>query len=1048
MTTLSPHRVVLASAGTGKTFSLTSRFIAHLAALNDPGECSGLLAATFTRKAAAEILAKVLDRIAAAAEDPEKLGELCEHAGVELSRERCAELLAGLAGNLHRLNVLTLDALFLKMASAFSLELGVPPGWRIGDEQEDADLRSEAIGRALEEGEPAELLALLEMLHGGGFSRSVHESILRAVENAYEAYVLSEGREEVWRAIGPRGDALPPERLEGAIRALAGAPVATLKSGEPDGRWVKALEGNIEAARAGEWERFLGGGLAAKALDGTCEFYKKPFPAGLAERLRPLIDHAGAVLLERLRRRNVAVHALMERFDRAYTELKRRRGVYRFDDIPRLLLGRAASGDLEHLYYRLDATIRHVLLDEFQDTSVTQFRLLEPILAELLSADDGRSVFCVGDVKQSLYVWRDAEPSLLPALPKRWAQLVPSTLEKSYRSSAVITDTVNHVFEDLPNNGALAGRAGVTAEWASGFRSHSAAKRIPGAAALVVAPEGEEQAIATARFAAERVAEITRRAPWATVGVLVRTNRQIPRLIFELKAAGVTASEEGGNPLMDAPPVAAAVSLLHLADHPGDTAAYYHVATSPIGEAVGLRLPIDERRARRVSSRVRAKMMDDGCAGMLRWVLGRCGAAMDARGFARFGQLIDLAQAFDARPDTRPGEFVRLVREQGVEEPGRRPVRVMSIHKSKGLEFDAVVLPDLEKPWRLRPGQVLVSRPDPFGPIEAVSVYAEERLRMLDPRLAELHGRCEDRLVAEELCCLYVAMTRAVHHLEMIVAPSEKSDPPLSAAGVLRSALAPGVPAAPEAELWRSHPFEDWAAVAPPGEPEPGEPETVEIRLRPGAASPIPRWRRVSPSSLEGDGGLTVAEALSLEGGGARDRGSLIHAWFELIEWLDSGPPDERELLAAAQRLGFDPVEAAEHAKAFRASLAGDVAAALRRARYAGRAGTGTIEVRREWSFAVPLDDGDGKVIEVGGQFDRLVIGRAGQTPIWAEIIDFKTDRVRPSDGERFVQRVRHYEPQLRAYRRAVTAIFGLEPARIDAALAFTESDTLVPVVG
>lgn len=219
----------------------------------------------------------------------------------------------------------------------------------------------------------------------------------------------------------------------------------------------------------------------------------------------------------------------------------------------------------------------------------------------------------------------------------------------------------------------------------------------------------------------------------ARVGVLVRTNKQIPRLIYELKRLGIEASEEGGSPLMDAPPVATAVSLLQLADFPGDSAAAFHVATSPLGKALNLGTPIGARRAREVSALIRTRLMTEGYAGLLRWVLVVCGTQMDQRGFARFNQLIDLAPTFDDRAGTRPSEFVRLARETRTADPSRNSVRVMSIHKSRGLEFDAVVLPDLDRTWSLRSDGFLIDRNDPFGPLTAATRYPTESVRSMHP---------------------------------------------------------------------------------------------------------------------------------------------------------------------------------------------------------------------------------------------------------------------------------------------------------------------------
>ena len=131
MTFALPDIVIRASAGTGKTYQLASRFLQLLDADVAP---ESILAATFTRKAAGEILERILSTLASAAINEKKRGELADAIGSQqLTSERCRELLAKLTRRLHRLQVGTLDSFFAKLASSFSLELGLPPGWRIAE---------------------------------------------------------------------------------------------------------------------------------------------------------------------------------------------------------------------------------------------------------------------------------------------------------------------------------------------------------------------------------------------------------------------------------------------------------------------------------------------------------------------------------------------------------------------------------------------------------------------------------------------------------------------------------------------------------------------------------------------------------------------------------------------------------------------------------------------------------------------------------------------------------------------------------------------------
>ncbi|MDI1290985.1 MAG: PD-(D/E)XK nuclease family protein, partial [bacterium] len=116
---------------------------------------------------------------------------------------------------------------------------------------------------------------------------------------------------------------------------------------------------------------------------------------------------------------------------------------------------------------------------------------------------------------------------------------------------------------------------------------------------------------------------------------------------------------------------------------------------------------------------------------------------------------------------------------------------------------------------------------------------------------------------------------------------------------------------------------------------------------------------------------------------------------------------------------------------------------ALARARYVGR--EGTREVRREHPVAAKVVM-QGEASIVRGTIDRLVIGVVNDRPVWAEILDFKTDAVDQSRSAEFAERVAHYEPQMAAYVRTIAASLRLDPSAVSASLLFVGSDSVVKV--
>ena len=1052
MTVAGTHRVILASAGTGKTYQLSGRF---LALLLDGVPPERVLATTFTRKAAGEILDRVLGRLADAGEDAAKLEALNEQLAAEgrppVTAERCGELLADLARRLHRFRIRTLDAFFVQLAGVFSLELGLPPEWRILDEDEKRALEREALGDALAGAERRELIELLRAMQKTDASRTVERSLLRTVEDCRDAWLDAE--EGAWdRVTVPAG--LEENELLEALRGLAELELPRTGKGTPVKRWSDARVELLELARDGDWEAALNKGLLAKVADGETSYASKEITAEHRAVLEPLLVHAAHRLLADLRRQNLASREWLARFERAFAGRKDRASGRSFEDIPRALApadGAGLTAGGFDLGFRLDGRIDHLLLDEFQDTAPPQWRVLAPLAAEIAADHTGeRSLFCVGDVKQSIYAWRAGEPRLLLDLARgeTFPQLPPpEELVASYRSSPVVLETVDRVFAAVGDSPAFAGNPAhrwAARRWQEGYGPHRAARDLAGAAVLFEAPprEGLVPEVATLAFAAERAAKLVAEAPQATVAILLRRNALVPQAIDLLRRLGLRASGEGGNPLTDSSAVLEALSALHLADHPGDTAAAFHVATSPLAEALGAR-DADVDAPGPLSLTLRRRLAEDGFGGFLGRLLGAVEAApeygpWDAK---RFAQLVDLGYAFDRREVLRTNSFLDFVRDTEVDDPSSTQVKVMTIHKSKGLEFDVVLLPELDLSMTLREPAVLRQRPRAADPLAGVSCARSHAVCGLDPEgLGAIRAEEDARHVTEALCLLYVAMTRAAHRLEMIVRPKGQRTPTLSYAKVLRSALGVDAPEN-DGTLW-SHPdsAEAWWPPASAAAPPPEEPRPGPLRFRPPTAPREPLRR--SPSAEEGGRRVEPAELLGRRGASGRTRGTLIHRWLEEVEWLEDFDADDDHLRGLARGIEPDPAAVGEALETFRAALrAPGLESVLKRA---SQPEGDDLEVWRERSFAHLIPDEDeGSEVLWRGTFDRVVLTRQDGRAVRAEILDYKTDRV---SAEAIHERAAFYRPQLEGYRRVLAAMTGLPAENVTATLVFLGPDVVVPL--
>ncbi|MEX2531136.1 MAG: UvrD-helicase domain-containing protein [Gemmatimonadota bacterium] len=1059
------RELLLASAGSGKTFQLSSRLIGLLAAGVPPQE---ILASTFTRKAAGEILDRVLDRLSEATLDEEKARELGRHlpraeGQGELTSKECGQILVATVESLHRLQVHTLDAFFHRLVRLFEMELGLPGRWGIVDVPVMERLRSRALERSLREGDTGVLLELVRMAGRGEADRSVHDLLLEHLTSLLSLHrELAPGATGEWgeeRADDPGSSQEEDELLRLALEALAEAELPRTRGGKgpPRALWVRALESVREAVEARDWDTFIGLTLVKRVVDGTLEYDRTPIEDDVAGPILALLPVAVRTKRLEVRGRLQALGRFLPAYDRQLRRLQRDEGAFDFNDLAYAILpgsGRTPVERLEDLHYRLDGRIRHVLLDEFQDTSTAQWGVLRPLVGEILSGYEGeRAVFIVADPKQSIYGWRNGEPRIIDGIRSDFG-LEPSSLSRSWRSSQTVLDLVNLVFRD-PAGNPVVQRANIedhAARWAAHFEPHEAAHRDrAGHVRVEAAPDGEDAEPGVTgdpllHHTAQRVAELHRRAPRATIGILTRKNSTATRLIAELRAMGVGASEEGGVPVTDSAAVVCVLAAFRLADHPGDRISRYLVATSPLGEILGLTDWQSEEAAAEVSRALRSRLLRDGYGRTLSTWHRRLATTLSPRNRSRLRSLMELGYRWDERPTLRPADFVRAAESSRAESPGDEAIRVMTVHRAKGLQFDAVFLPELDglsfSPGGLPP--YLAEREmGGAGPVRRILPGVTSAWEPLFPELEEAARQHRESVARDALSATYVALTRAKHAVHVIMKCDIRgSSTACSGARFMRSALGLPKKVPPGEVLWEKRSLEQWEdgfLASGPGE----EGEDVSARRGRRVDGPLRLARRErkrllgrrSPSDMEGGEVVRLGSLLRPIPREALDRGSLVHFWMQQVEWLGPEGPNREELLRAARsrfpgardpELLLDEVVEQLQAPPIRNLLS--------RENYPAG-----VRVERERPFVVREG---GEVIQ--GVADRVVHltgGVAGRL----QVVDWKSDRIGSDPGE-LAERVRFYSPQIRAYCRALAKAEGVEPEHVEGVLAFLGAGTVVSV--
>ncbi|MCL6610906.1 MAG: helicase-exonuclease AddAB subunit AddA [Peptococcaceae bacterium] len=874
--------LVSAAAGAGKTAVLVERILGRIMDEHHPVDIDRLLVVTFTNAAAAEMRERIASAISSELRERGDSGRLSLQPVL-----------------LNRARISTIHSFCMDVIKQYYYRIGLDPGFRIADETEAAMLKFDVLEEMLEAlysgGMEVDGFSGLAECYGGDLDDSaLMQLVIKVYDFSRSNPDPSGWLERMAAKFSPAGNpedalrdlaAVVLSGVAGSLedvsaeieRALSicrkpGGPMTYASVMEEDLALVRDLaescaRGWDEACRSFAGVRFS---ILKRAGSGVDEGLKEQVAAirsrakkkiktlGDTFLARPLAEHAAD--MERAAPVMRSLAGMAAGFAERYRLAKASRGLVDFGDLEhyclQILADRDRDGELKpsEAALELREQFEEVLVDEYQDINPVQ----EAIIKLVSRSHDAQNLFMVGDVKQSIYRFRLADPNLFLEKYREYSEPAGGKgrlvrLSRNFRSRREIIDAVNYIFRLVMVGEAAELDYGPEAELVFGAGMYGREERVfhdrrvelhlldrsrpepeedPGEENF--APEeireepseddfsdGEDPGAvqAEARLAAGRIRALIdsgfevydsalnafRPARYSDVAVLMRATRgRSDVFVDELRGYGIPAYAEPDTGYFQSTEIETMVSLLKLLDNPRQDIPLAAVLRSPVA-GLGCEELAQLRMTQRTGDLWDAVVAASGQAegetarklsrfltSLERWrELGRRAAMTDLiwtiyreTGYYRFAgampggaqrqanlrALHHWAGQYEATNFRGIFSFLRFIdrmREKG-EDPGRartlgeneNVVRIMSIHKSKGLEFPVVVVSGLGTKFNLRDldSEILLHRELGFGPW-----IIDPEARVAYPTLARLAVREKLRreALAEEMRILYVAMTRA-----------------------------------------------------------------------------------------------------------------------------------------------------------------------------------------------------------------------------------------------------------------------------------------------
>ncbi|MBR7082298.1 MAG: helicase-exonuclease AddAB subunit AddA [Oscillospiraceae bacterium] len=824
--------LVSAAAGSGKTKVLVERLLRQITDSRIGADIDDFLVITYTRAAAAELRGKIMDAISE-----------------RLATEPKNRLLRRQLGLCRKAQISTIHGFCSSLIRENAHMIGVAPDFRIAEETELAEIKQTVLDRLLDsryeaqEAHPGFTL-LVDTMSAGRDDSKIAEITLRL-----HAAVMSHPYPKKW---------LETERgrlaLDGVsdLKETPWGEYLLQKTKSAVAYWRRRLERLCdEASLSPDFAASYGAGLSEQAArarafeDALAIGWDSAFGASDMSKVKVCrisgyddlkkerdrcvagLQKAASVLaapskelLEDMRETAPAVDELLSLaadFDAAFSDEKRRRSIMDYSDLEHIALELLTdeNGERTPLAIEVSARFREILIDEYQDVNAVQELIFRA------ASRGGENIFTVGDVKQSIYKFRLADPSIFLEKYLRLPDAEDAAegegrrviLSKNFRSRGGVLDAVNYIFKNIMS--AEFGEMDYTpSEYLYQGAEYAEREECDTELYVIDAPDGDDTpdaGEAEAEFIAARIEELlqsgeisdgaggARRIKYGDIAILLRSvkGRQ-RRYAHALEKRGIPCAAGKSAEFLSTVEISVISSLLSVIDNPRQDIPLVSVLRSPVygftaDDLAEIRLADRDsdiwsalKKASEKGERYAAfveeiesyrDLAPDMSASELIWhIYSRTGmpGVMSAMtgGAERYENLMLFLE--EARRFERSGRrglyafncHIKKMMDDGTEPERSEPVAavnavtITSIHKSKGLEYPVVFLADTAKEFNQQDTRERLLIHPKLG-VGAKRLDLERRLEYPTvPRLA-IAAKIKSETLAEELRVLYVAMTRA-----------------------------------------------------------------------------------------------------------------------------------------------------------------------------------------------------------------------------------------------------------------------------------------------